>query len=74
MAWLMVIGGLFFAWMSLSMYLAAVKETDPAQRNQLMRKGFGTLVLALMGLVFAFYSFHPPEPDPAPAEPAVQGQ
>ncbi|HEY9841447.1 MAG: hypothetical protein ACAI44_13430 [Candidatus Sericytochromatia bacterium] len=60
MAWLMVVMAAVFGWMSLSMYLAAVKEPDPTQKNQLMRKGFGTLVLALMGAMFAWYSFAGP--------------
>jgi hypothetical protein len=67
MGWVMAAMALVFAWMSLSMYLAAFKESDPVSRNQLMRKGFGTLVLALMGSMFAWYSFAPPGPSDAPA-------
>ena len=66
MAWLIAAVGLFFAWISVSMYVAAFKESDPVVRNQLMKKGFGPMVLALMGLIFAWYSFNPPTEPPNP--------
>ena len=46
-----------FAYISLSMYLAAFKEPAGPEREKLMRSGFGTLVLTLMGLYFAYSSF-----------------
>lgn len=60
MAWLMLVLAAVFAYISLSMYLAAFKENDGAERNKLMRSGFGTLVLTIMGLVFAYQSFSSP--------------
>lgn len=64
MIWLVVLGALFFSWIAISMYWAAYKETDAEMRQQLLRKGFGPLVLALMGFFFAYYAWHPPEPAP----------
>ncbi|MGV3525213.1 MAG: GerAB/ArcD/ProY family transporter [Candidatus Sericytochromatia bacterium] len=63
MAWLMVILACVFGYVSLSMFVAGFKETNEAERFKLMRSGFGTLVLTLMGIVFAWNSFHlPPTP------------
>lgn len=50
---------LIFGYISLSMFLAAFREEDPAERYKLMRSGFGTLVLTLMGIVFAWSSMLP---------------
>ncbi len=62
MAWLIVLLAAGFGWVSLSMYLSAFKEKNPDERNKLMRSGFGTLILAMMGLMFAWYSFNPATP------------
>lgn len=62
LGWLMAGTAAFFFWISLSMYISAFKTSDPAERNNLMKKGFGPLVLALMGVFFAWYSFNPPAP------------
>ncbi len=63
MIWLMLVLSAVFGYISLSMYLAAFKESDGIERNKLMRSGFGTLVLTLMGLFFAYGSYSSP---PAP--------
>lgn len=60
MGWLILAMAIIFAYISLSMYLAAFKESDSEERNKLMRSGFGTLVLTIMGLAFAYYSFFSP--------------
>lgn len=70
MIWLMGGMTLVFAWMAVSMYVAAFQEQEPQMRNQLMRKGFGTLVLTLMGIYFIVNSLRAPQPDPTIAEPA----
>ena len=62
MAWVMLAGSLVFGWMSASVLLAAFKEEDPQERQRLMKSGIGTLVLTLMGIVFAWNSFNPPAP------------
>lgn len=62
MAWIMLVGSLVFGWMSASVLLAAFKEEDLQERQRLMKSGIGTLVLTLMGIVFAWNSFFPPVP------------
>lgn len=62
MGWLLGGFSLVFGYISLSMFVAAFKEKDEQERFKLMRSGLGTLVLALMGFVFAWYSFHPAPP------------
>lgn len=62
MAWLWVICALFFGYISVSMFYEGFRESDPQQHNKLMRSGFGTLVLSMMAIVFAWYSFNPPPP------------
>lgn len=65
MGWVMAILALVFGWISLSMLIAAFKEEDPELRQKLMKQGIGTLVLTMMGIVFAWNSFNPPPPPPA---------
>jgi len=62
MAWLMGSLALVFGYISLSMFVAGFKEQDETERQKLMRSGFGTLVLAMMGLVFAVSSLQAPPP------------
>lgn len=62
MGWLMVVVAAIFGWMSLSMFVAAFKEQDIKERERLMKSGIGTLVLTLMGIVFAWNSLNPPAP------------
>lgn len=67
MAWLMGALALIFGYISFSMFVAAFREDDPAERYKLMRSGFGTLVLTLMGIVFAWSSLLP-ELTPPPGQ------
>ncbi len=60
MAWLIVIIAAGFGYVSLSMFVAGFKEPDGPERDKLMRSGFGTLVLTLMGITLAWNSFFPP--------------
>lgn len=59
MGWVLALAALFFGYISLSMFVAAFKEQDELERSRLMRSGFGTLVLMLMGIWFAWGSFFP---------------
>ncbi|PIQ27191.1 hypothetical protein COW36_16695 [bacterium (Candidatus Blackallbacteria) CG17_big_fil_post_rev_8_21_14_2_50_48_46] len=56
MAWILLLVAAVFGYISLSMFVAGFKEQDEAERMKLMRSGFGTLTLCLMGIVFAWYS------------------
>ena len=60
MVWLIVLVAITFAYISLSMFIAGFKEEDGPERDKLMRSGFGTLVLTLMGITLAWTSFFPP--------------
>jgi len=55
-AWILLLVAAVFGYISLSMFVAGFKEQDEAERMKLMRSGFGTLTLCLMGIVFAWYS------------------
>ena len=59
MFWLLVASALVFGYISLSMFVSAFKENQETERAKLMKAGFGTLTLCLMGIVFAWYSQHP---------------
>jgi hypothetical protein len=60
MIWILAGAALMFGYVSLSMFIAAFKETEEVERRKLMKAGLGTLTLCLMGVVFAWYSFHSP--------------
>lgn len=62
MPWLIVAMASIFGYISLSMYIAAFKEKDQEERSKLMRSGFGTLILTIMGIIFAWNSFFPTAP------------
>jgi len=64
MKWLVVGMACVFAYISLSMYIAAFKEKNEQERAKLMKSGFGTLVLTLMGIYFAWNSFFSVPPTP----------
>jgi len=55
-AWILLLVAAVFGYISLSMFVAGFKEQDEAERMKLMRSGFGTLTLCLMGIVLAWYS------------------
>jgi hypothetical protein len=58
MPWFLFLVSAGFGYISLSMFVAGFKEQDPVERNKLMRSGFGTLTLCMMGIVFAWYSLN----------------
>lgn len=60
MAYLIALAALVFGYISVSMFIAGFKEKDGPERDKLMRSGFGTLVLTLMGISLAWSSFFPP--------------
>jgi zinc transporter ZupT len=63
MPWVLLIAAAGFGYISLSMFVAAFKEQDGLERAKLMRSGFGTLTLSLMGIVFAWYSLMGSKPN-----------
>lgn len=65
MGWIWILPALFFGYISVSMFYEGFREEDEAIRFKLMRSGFGTLVLCMMAIVFAYYSLNPP-PAPGP--------
>lgn len=60
MGYFIVLIALIFGYISVSMFVAGFKEKDGPERDKLMRSGFGTLVLTLMGVSLAWNSFFPP--------------
>lgn len=60
MGYLIAVVAAVFAYISISMFVAGFKEPDGPERDKLMRSGFGTLVLTLMGITLAWNSFFPP--------------
>lgn len=57
MPWLMLSAAAVFGYISVSMFVAAFKEANPAERLKLMKAGFGTLTLCMMGIAFAWSAF-----------------
>ena len=64
MGYLIVLAAVAFGYISVSMFIAGFKEKEGPERDKLMRSGFGTLVLTLMGISLAWNSFFPAAPPP----------
>lgn len=62
MSWIMLAASAVFGYISLSMFVAGFKEQNETERMKLMKAGFGTLTLCMMGIVFAWYSLNTPTP------------
>ena len=60
MGYLIALFAVISGYICLSMFVAGFKEPDGPERDKLMRYGFGTLVLTLMGITLAWNSFFPP--------------
>lgn len=60
MGYVIALTALVLGYISVSMFVAGFKEKDGPERDKLMRYGFGTLVLTMMGMTLAWNSFFPP--------------